>query len=158
VRWAPGWQGACGLLACGSRRHLQQQVGCCQRSVHIVSTDAVHAYCRLHSTSLRVASCCCMWAWPGLAIGQIQPPCGLFSSAAGDAPAPGDLRGVMPLRVRTGEQAASGARGDLNSRGGDRSCWRAIASAGLGDGSGVTSLNGLHSTEASAVVGWSAAT
>jgi hypothetical protein len=49
----------------------------------------------------------------------------------------------MPLRVRTGEQAASGARGDLNSRGGDRNCCRDSASAGLGDGSGVTSLRAL---------------
>lgn len=51
----------------------------------------------------------------------------------------------MPLRVRTGEQAASGARGDLNRRGGDRSCCRDSASAGLGDGSGVTSLSALYS-------------
>lgn len=58
--------------------------------------------------------------------------------------APGLFSGVMPLRVRTGEQAASGARGDLNRRGGERSCCRAIASAGRGDGSGVASLDGLR--------------
>lgn len=49
----------------------------------------------------------------------------------------------MPLRVLAGEQALSGARGDLNRRGGERSCWRAVASAGRGDNSGVASPDGL---------------
>lgn len=43
----------------------------------------------------------------------------------------------MPLRVRAGDALASRAWGDLNSRGGV-AC--SSASAGSGDGSGVTSL------------------